>query len=253
VIDRDRWDACELRVDASTRRVLELLDRHDTRATFFVLGWVADRVPGLIREIERRGHEIASHGYGHQLLTTLTPAEFETDLVRSLEAIRKAGVTREVLGYRAPSFTVVEKTKWALPILERHAFRYDSSMMPVGFHPDYGVPGGPLDPFMVGDTLHEFPLSCVEVLGRRVPCCGGGYFRLLPYAFTRRGIRRCNADGRQVVFYFHPWEIDPGQPRVRLPLGKRIRHYYGLAAMERKLERLLTDFRFTTVREALGL
>lgn len=253
LIDRADWDACDQRVEASATRVLDLLDRHGARATCFVLGWVADRVPGLVREIERRGHEVASHGYHHQLLTHLTPEEFERDLQRGLEALRNAGVTSEVIGYRAPSFSVVERTKWALPILERHRFKYDSSMMPVDFHPDYGVPGGPLHPFKVTEGLTEFPLSCIELFGRRVPCCGGAYFRLLPYAFTRYGMRRCEAEGRSAVFYFHPWEIDPGQPRMKLPLSKRVRHYYGLRGMERKLDRLLTDFKFTTIREVLGL
>lgn len=253
VIDRADWDACELRVEASVARVLDLLDRHNTRATFFVLGWIADRVPGLVREIERRGHEIASHGYSHRMLTRLSPAEFEADLDRGLAALRKSGIRQEIVGFRAPSFTIVEGTKWALPILERLGFKYDSSMVPVDFHPDYGVPNGPLRPFHVTDGLMEFPLSCVELFGRRVPCCGGAYFRLLPYAFTRYGIRRCHADGRGIVFYFHPWEIDPGQPRMKLPLSKKIRAYYGLRRTEKKLERLLTDFQFTTIREVLGL
>jgi polysaccharide deacetylase family protein (PEP-CTERM system associated) len=253
VIKRSDWDACELRVDESAGRVLDLLNRHDTRATFFVLGWIADRLPGLIRRIEREGHEIASHGYGHRMLTEMSEAEFEEDLERGLESLRRAGVRQQIVGYRAPSFTIVERTKWALPILERHHLKYDSSMMPVDFHPDYGMPGGPLAPFRISPGLTEFPLSCVEVFGKRIPCCGGGYFRLLPYAFTRHGIARCNDEGRGVVFYVHPWELDPGQPRVALPLTKRIRHYYGLRRTEAKLDRLLTDFSFTTIREALAL
>ena len=253
VIQPGEWDSCELRVEASTGRALDLLDRHGAKATFFVLGWVADRLPGLIREIEHRGHEIASHGYGHEMLTSLTPEQFEADLLRGRRALQQCGLTHDVIGFRAPSFTIVERTMWALPILERHGFKYDSSMMPVGFHPDYGVPDGPLDPFMVTAGMHEFPLTCVELFGTRVPCCGGAYFRLLPYAFTRYGIERCHAAGRPVVFYLHPWELDPGQPRVKLPLTKRIRHYHGLAGTEHKLERLLTDFRFTTIRETLGL
>jgi polysaccharide deacetylase family protein (PEP-CTERM system associated) len=233
--------------------LLALLERYDVRATFFVLGWIADRLPGLVRDIERAGHEIASHGYDHQLLTDLSADEFDRDLGRALVSLRSCGITQEVIGYRAPSFTIVERTKWALPILERHNLRYDSSIVPIGFHPDYGIPNGPLLPFKITEGLYEFPLSCVEVFGTRLPCCGGAYFRLLPYAYTRTAIRRCNAEGRQVVFYVHPWEIDPGQPRMKLPLSKRIRHYYGLARTERKLERLLQDFRFTTIREVLGL
>ena len=253
VIRKEDWDTCESRVAGSTHRILALLDRYDARATFFVLGWIADRLPGLVRDIERAGHEIASHGYEHRLLTDLTEEEFDADLRRALASLQGCGITQEVIGFRAPSFTVVERTKWALPILERHRIKYDSSIVPIGFHPDYGIPNGPLLPFKITDRLYEFPLSCVEVFGMRVPCCGGAYFRLLPYAYTRHCIRRCNAEGRQVVFYVHPWEIDPQQPRVELPFSKRIRHYYGLGRTERKLERLLQDFRFTTIREVLGL
>lgn len=253
IISRDAWDACEMRVEANMAWVLQLLDRYNTRATFFVLGWIADRLPALIRQIERGGHEIASHGYSHRLLTELTEREFEEDLERATAALRRAGVSHEILGFRAPSFTIVERTKWALPILERHQFKYDSSMVPIAFHPDYGVPGGSLVPFKATDGITEFPLACVELFGRRVPCCGGAYFRLLPYSFTRYGVQRCNAEGRSVVFYFHPWEVDPGQPRMKLPLGKRIRHYYGLRKTASKVERLLQDFRFTTIRGVLGL
>jgi polysaccharide deacetylase family protein (PEP-CTERM system associated) len=254
VIRREDWDTCESRVAANTRRLLALLERHDARATFFVLGWIADRLPDLVRDVERAGHEIASHGYDHRLLTGLTADEFDRDLGRALASLQNCGLTRDVVGYRAPSFTMVRDTMpWALPVLERHRISYDSSIVPVGFHPDYGVPDGPLRPFKITDRLHEFPLSCIEVFGRRLPCCGGAYFRLLPYAYTRYGIRRCHAENRQVVFYLHPWEIDPGQPRMALPWSKRIRHYYGLAGAAPKFERLLRDFRFTTIREVLGL
>ena len=253
VIRRDDWDTCELRVAESTRRVLRLLDRHDTRATFFVLGWIAERLPDLVREVADRGHEIASHGYGHALLTDLTPREFEDDVDRGLEALARCGVDR-VLGYRAPSFTVVESTKaWAFEVLERRGFRYDSSVFPVGFHPDYGIGDAPLEPHAVTEHLHEFPMSCIDVLGRRLPVGGGGYFRLLPYRYTKLAIERCNAAGRPAVFYLHPWELDPEQPRVRLPRSKRFRHYHNLDKTERRLDALLGDFRFATVREVLGL
>lgn len=253
VIRKEDWHTCESRVEASTRRILTLLERYDARATFFVLGWIAERLPGLVRDIERAGHEIASHGYDHRLLTDLSEDEFDRDLQRALGSLQSCGLAQDVIGFRAPSFTIVERTKWALPILERHHIQYDSSIVPIGFHPDYGIPNGPLRPFKLTDRLHEFPLSCVEILGKRLPCCGGAYFRLFPYAYTRYGIRRCNSEGRPVVFYVHPWELDPDQPRMKLPLTKRIRHYYGLARTERKLERLLQDFRFTTIRDVLGL
>jgi polysaccharide deacetylase family protein (PEP-CTERM system associated) len=254
VIRREDWDNCELRVHESTRRILRLFEKHRTRATFFVLGWVAERLPELVREIEDAGHEIGVHGYNHLLLTRITPREFEEDLVRALEALAACGVRQQPIGFRAPSFTVVEKTReWALQTLEKYDFRYDSSVFPVGFHPDYGVADAPLAPYKITERLYEFPMSCLEVLGRRLPFSGGGYFRLFPYAYTKFCMRRCNAEGRAAMFYLHPWEVDAGQPRVRLPRTKRIRHYRNLDQTERRLDALLTDFKFTTVREVLGL
>jgi polysaccharide deacetylase family protein (PEP-CTERM system associated) len=254
VVKREDWNACELRVEESTGRILDLLNRHKTRATFFVLGWVAERLPELIREIEDRGHEIASHGYNHLLLTEITPREFEEDTERALEALARCGVRQKVIGFRAPSFTVVEKTKgWALPVLEKYGFEYDSSVFPVGFHPDYGIPDAPLHPYKITERLYEFPMSCLDFLGKKLPFSGGGYFRLFPYAYTRYCMKRFNASGRPAVFYLHPWELDSGQPRVKLPLTKEIRHYHNLAKTERRLGRLLGEFQFTTIKEVLGL
>jgi polysaccharide deacetylase family protein (PEP-CTERM system associated) len=185
-IKRDDWDNCELRVRESTERLLALFEQHNTRATFFVLGWVAERLPDLIRKVEAQGHEIGVHGYNHLLLTEITPQEFEEDLAKALEAIEKCGVKTRPIGFRAPSFTVVEKTKpWALPILEKYQFKYDSSVFPIGFHPDYGVANAPLKPYKITDGLYEFPMSVMEMFGRRFPFGGGGYFRLFPYAYTK--------------------------------------------------------------------
>jgi len=252
-IPRDQWDQCQSRVVETTNRLLALLDKHHTLATFFVLGYIARRRPDLVRDIETRGHEIAVHGYNHKLLTQITPKEFEQDLTDALDALRHCGVQQEILGYRAPSFTVTETTRWAFEILKRHGLRYDSSVFPVGFHPDYGMPDSPLGPHQVADGLWEFPLSVAEWLGRRLPCSGGGYFRLFPYFYTRFCIRRCNRQGRPVVFYLHPWELDPGQPRVELPWTKSFRHYHNLHKTEKRLDRLLGDFEFTTIREVLAL
>ena len=253
VIRKVQWDECELRVVESTTRLLDLLDRHKARATFFVLGWIAERVPALIREIEARNHEIAVHGYNHLLLTQVAPGEFEHDLHRALETIRRSGIQQQVVGFRAPSFTIVEKTMWALEILERNHIKYDSSVFPIGFHPDYGIADAPLRPYKITEQLYEVPLGCVEILGRRVPCSGGGYFRFYPYWLTKRMIMLSNARGASVVFYLHPWELDPGQPRMKIPLMKSIRHYYGLAKTGKKLEKLLNDFQFSTIKEVLGL
>ncbi|MBI3652053.1 MAG: DUF3473 domain-containing protein [Acidobacteria bacterium] len=248
------WDKCELRVEASTRRILSLLDKHRTRATFFVLGWIAERLPELVRDIEARGHDIAVHGYNHLLLTEITPLEFEKDLVKALQALEDCGVQQKARGFRAPSFTIVEKTKqWAFRILEEYNFKYDSSIFPVGFHPDYGIPSTPLGPYKVTERLAEFPLSCLEMFGKRLPFSGGGYFRLFPYAYTKFCLKKCNAQGRPAVFYLHPWEVDAKQPRIGLPFSKRFRHYHNLDKTEKRLDALLSDFQFTTIREVLGL
>jgi len=254
-IPRSDWDRCELRVGETTRRLISMFDRHKTKATFFVLGWVAERIPELIKELEDRGHEIALHGYNHLLLTEITPEEFDTDLARGLEAIEKCGVQTRPAGFRAPSFTVVKATKdWALPILEKYQFKYDSSVFPIGFHPDYGMVDAPLTPYKITENLQEFPMSCVEIMGKRFPFSGGGYFRLFPYAYTKYCMKKVNGQGRPAVFYLHPWELDPGQPRVKnLSLSQRLRHYRNLDQTEKRLERLLNDFEFTTIREVLQI
>ena len=202
---------------ANTTRILDLLDQHNVRATFFILGWVADRAPDLIRDVEARGHEIGVHGYNHLLLTEITPEEFDEDLGKAMEAIAQStGIKQQPIGFRAPSFSMVNTTKdWALPILEKYGFRYDSSVFPVGFHPDYGIADAPLTPYKITDKLYEFPMSVLEMFGRRFPFCGGGYFRLFPYSYTRYCMRKVNEQGRAVVFYLHPWEVDPEQPRIK--------------------------------------
>ncbi len=252
IIPRDQWDSCESRVENNTIRLLDLLDRHKVQATFFVLGWVAERHPELVREVFRRGHEIATHGYSHTLLTAMTPEQFQTDLDRSLEVLASC-VSTPVLGFRAPSFSVTRKTWWALEIMRSRGLRYDSSVFPVGFHPDYGVPDSRLDAHSILDGFLELPMSCALLGGHKVPCSGGGYFRLFPYAVTRRLMRQCNAQGRPVIFYLHPWEIDPGQPRVSgMSALKRFRHYNNLDRTMGRLERLLQDFQFTSAGELFG-
>ena len=247
IIPRDRWDQCESRVERNTLVLLDLLSRHRVEATFFVLGWVAERFPDLVREVESRGHEIATHGYSHRLLTSLTPDEFRADLEKSLEVLAGCS-TQTVRGFRAPSFSVTRRTWWALEIMRSVGISYDSSIFPVGFHPDYGIPDFPLNAQRLPEGLFEFPMSCADVFGRKVPCSGGGYFRLFPYALTRSLMRKCNQQGRAVVFYIHPWEVDPGQPRVPMPLSKKFRHYNNLGLTLGRLDRLLTDFQFTSIR-----
>lgn len=254
-IRKEDWDACELRVLQSTNRLLSLFDKHETRATFFVLGWVAERLPDLIRELEARGHEIAVHGYDHLLLTEISPQEFEDDLARALKVIEQCGVRSRPVGFRAPSFTMVKSTKdWALPILEKYEFKYDSSVFPIGFHPDYGMVDAPLSPYKITSGLYEFPMSCLEIFGKRFPFSGGGYFRLFPYAYTKYCMQKVNEQGRPAVFYLHPWELDSEQPRVKnLSVSRRLRHYRNIDQTELRLDKLLGDFEFTTIREVLGL
>lgn len=247
------WGRYDLRVIESTRRLLDILQSCNVRATFFVLGWIAEKAPEMVREIDARGHEIAVHGYGHRLLTTMTPEEFREDVVRAMHILREVGVRQPLLGFRAPSFTVVRSTFWALDILRDLGFQYDSSIFPTGMHPDYGVPGAPLVPYVHANGLREFPLSVLDILGRRFPCGGGGYFRVLPYEATRMCMKRVNASGRPVAFYLHPWELDPGQPRAPLSRAKAFRQYYGLASTEKKLRRLLHEFTFAPMKEVLGL
>jgi polysaccharide deacetylase family protein (PEP-CTERM system associated) len=252
VIPRDRWGECPSRVVESTRRVLGVLRETGTLATFFVLGWVAERFPHLVREIAAAGHEVASHGYSHELLYRMSPEEFAEDVGRSLEILRNLSPV-PVIGYRAPSFSIVERTTWALPILETHGIKYDSSVFPVAHHPDYGIPGAPRTPHRISPKLWEYPPAVWPVLGTNIPVGGGGYFRLLPYRLTEFGLRRLGAAGTPYMFYLHPWELDPDQPRVRMSWTKQLRHYTNLAKTEDKLRRLLGSFRFTTAREALGL
>ncbi len=249
-IPLSEWDHQELRVVPNTHQILDLLDAHHVRATFFVLGWIAEHAPDLVREIEQRGHEIATHGYSHTLLTEQTPAEFEADLCRALEATRRLA-TQPIRGFRAPSFTITSKTLWAIEILARNNIQYDSSIFPVGFHPDYGIPDAQLGIHRIG-AITEVPPSVARVFGRNLPCCGGGYFRVLPYAVTRYLLWRCNREERPVVFYLHPWEVDPGQPRQKLSRSKAFRHYANLDKTLGRLNRLLNDFEFGSIREVMG-
>jgi len=253
LIKKEDWDGCESRISKNTECILEILQEHKTQATFFVLGWIAEKFPELIYKIEQNGHEIATHGYHHLNIIQTTPREFEEDLKKSLDILKKIGIKQDVLGFRAPSFTIVEKTMWALEILEKYNLKYDSSIFPIGFHPTYGVPSALLSPYKVSSKLQEFPMSCVRFFGVNFRCCGGAYFRFFPYTYTRYCIKKCNSLGRPIVFYIHPWEIDPDQPKLKLPALKYLRHYYNLDKTKKRLDKLLSDFQFTTIRNVLGL
>ncbi|MCM8738612.1 DUF3473 domain-containing protein [Azospirillum sp. A1-3] len=250
---RTRWDALPARVDGMTWRILDLLEAAGARGTFFVLGCVAARHPELVRAIVARGHELASHGALHFRVGEQTPAVFRRDVADTRKRLEDmAGVA--VLGYRAPSFSINRATWWAFQELAAAGYRYSSSLNPIR-HDHYGVPDAPRFPFDPIAGMREIPVGTVELCGQRLPCGGGGYFRLLPYALSRRAIRTVNRrEGKPVVFYFHPWEIDPDQPRLPVPsLRSRFRHYVNLGVMEAKLSRLLMDFSWRRIDEVYPL
>ena len=249
-IDCDQWEGYEDRIEIGTRRLLGLLDESGVRATFFVLGYAAERAAGLIREIAGKGHEIASHGYGHQFIYKLTPDQFREDLQRSI-AILEPLAERPIVGHRAPYFSVTPKSEWALDVLGECGIRFDSSLFPVVNY-RYGFPGAPRKIHQVRPGLVEFPLSTLRLGGRNIPIAGGAYFRLFPYTLTKYGLRRINRSGQAAVFYIHPWELDPDHPRLNLAARIRVPHYQGLSQTVPRLRNLLRDFRFGTVSQVLG-
>ena len=257
LVPRAAWDRQPLRVEAVVDRLLERLAAHGARATFFVLGWLAERRPALVRRLAEGGHEVACHGYGHEPLPVLGPSRFEAELGRARGVIENAA-GRPVLGFRAPTFSM---TAWALPILRAQGFLYDSSYFPGAYGPAPHLAGrAPAGGLVadLGEGLWEVEVPSVPVAGRSVPWGGSGYFRLCPYAMFRLGVRRILRRRGQFVFYLHPWELDPGQPRLAA-LGRRdrFRQYHGLTSAPAKLERLLGDFRFGPlaegVRQAAGV
>jgi polysaccharide deacetylase family protein (PEP-CTERM system associated) len=254
-IDQGQWAALPSRVEDQLKQILELLDRRRTKATFFVLGWVAERNPRAIREIVAAGHEIGCHSYAHQLVYSLTPQEFRRDTRRAVAAIEEAcGVTPRV--YRAPSYSITRKSMWALEILVEEGFVSDSSIYPIA-HDRYGIPGSTRYAHVIetpAGRICEFPIATVRLSHNRVaPIGGGGYLRLLPYRYTSAGIRRLNREENQpACIYFHPWEIDPEQPHLASGLIARLRTYTGVKGMIRKLDRLLEEFQFSTLSEVYG-
>jgi polysaccharide deacetylase family protein (PEP-CTERM system associated) len=254
-IDRSDWDSMEYRAEASTRRLLDLFAESNIHATFFVLGWVARRSPELIREIASRGHEVASHGMSHKLVYNQTPEEFSRETYES-KALLEDIIGAPVLGYRASTYSITRRSLWALDILREAGFVYDSSIFPIR-HDLYGIHDAPQVPSRIdtpkGANIIEFPMSTAPMFGTRIPVSGGGYFRLLPYWLTRAGLRKLNNElSRPFIFYLHPWEVDPEQPRVRTSLKSRLRHYTNLGRCEARLRRLIGEFRFGRVRDVLA-
>jgi polysaccharide deacetylase family protein (PEP-CTERM system associated) len=253
VVPRSQWPALESRVCRNTERVLGVLDEAGVSATFFVLGWVAERHPSLVRRIAAAGHEIASHGYAHRLVYDQTRAAFRDDVTRAKALLEDTSGTA-VYGYRAPSYSITPRSLWAFDVLLETGHRYDSSVFPI-HHDRYGIPVSARHAYRVtrdAGSLLELPASTCRLGGMNLPVGGGGYFRLLPYAWTRFGIDWVNrVDRRPAIFYIHPWELDPGQPRLACSLLSRTRHYRNLQHTEARLRRLLRDFRFAPLREML--
>ncbi len=258
VVDRDDWAVYPSRVENNTRRVMDLLEEHKLKGTFFVLGWVAERFPMLVREISDAGHEVACHGFGHELVYNLRPDAFRKDL-RLAKATLEDITGRQVLGYRAPSYSITDKSLWALDILIEEGFRYDSSIFPI-YHDNYGIPGAqrfPHDIRRENGTIREFPLTTMnmDLPGKKLalPIAGGGYLRLLPANIIHWGMRRINqVDGQPAVLFFRPWEIDAEQPRIKARLKSRFRHYVNIDLTEDKLRHLFKGLEFGTMMEVLG-
>jgi polysaccharide deacetylase family protein (PEP-CTERM system associated) len=244
-LDREDWNDHPCRVEANTERILELFAAHNVRGTFFTLGWVAERYPGLIRKIVDNGHELASHGWEHIRVSTQTPAEFRADVIRTRKQLEDIG-GQAVKGYRAASYSIGAGETWAWNELAEAGYRYSSSIVPVR-HDHYGIPDAPRFAFQaLEDRLLEIPITTVALAGRNLNCGGGGWFRLFPYAFSRWALKRVNMEeGQSGIFYFHPWEIDPEQPRPEgLDLKTRFRHYLNLHRNYGRLEQLLKDFQW---------
>lgn len=248
-IARSEWDSRECRVERNVERILAMLEAADTRATFFTLGWIAERYPQLVRRIVAGGHELASHGHGHERASDLTRAQFSEDISRAKRILEDIGGV-PVHGYRAPSFSIGEGNLWAFDCLAEAGYRYSSSIYPIA-HDHYGMPDAPRFAHEVRPGLTEVPVTTLRIGERNYPSSGGGYFRLMPYALSRWMIRRVNAqDQAPAIFYFHPWEIDAGQPRIPgIDAKTRFRHYVNIARMEGKLQALLRDFRWGRMDE----
>jgi polysaccharide deacetylase family protein (PEP-CTERM system associated) len=251
VVQRSQWEKYTSRVEVNTRRLLDLFAAHQIRSTFFVVGWVAERFPALVREIAAAGHELACHSYWHRLIYKLDPKDFREDTQRAKEAIEQiAGVA--IYGYRAPTYSIVASSLWALEILVELGFTYDSSIFPI-HHDRYGIPSAPRAPFRIktpAGPLMEYPLTTFRVGNHSMPVAGGGYLRLLPQWYTRFGISRARREGLPIIAYVHPWEIDPDQPRLPGTLTTRLRHYTNLSKTYARLDDMLREGSFTSFRES---
>lgn len=252
VVSREQWDSYPCRVVDNTKRLLDMLDETGVKTTCFILGWVADRYPALVREIADRGHELGCHSYWHRLVYSLTPEVFREDTRRAKNCIEQAGGV-QVLGYRAPSFSITAKSLWAFDIMAEVGLRYDSSIFPIK-HDVYGMTGAPRKPFRVNTSAGpfiEYPMSTFRFAGSpNLPVTGGGYLRILPFWYGRFGIQQALKEGLPIITYFHPWELDPEQPRIQAPRRATLRHYTNLDKMEHRLRRLIALVPFTSFRDS---
>jgi len=253
-IKLDDWNNYEQRVITNTNNILKLFDEHNVQATFFVLGWVAEKNPGLVREIANCGHEIASHGYSHQLIYNQNKKIFKEETFKSKKLLEDEAQT-EVLGYRAASYSITSESLWALDILVEAGFKYDSSIFPI-HHDRYGIPSAKINPHRFqtakNKEIIEFPLTTQKFMGLKLPVSGGGYFRIYPYYFTKYLLKKkCYKNKHPFIFYFHPWEIDPWQPKINAGLLSNFRHYNNIHKCKERLGMLLNDFKFTTAKNVL--
>lgn len=244
VIKPGDWGSMEQRVEGSTEKILAMLADHDIKATFFIVGWIADKFPQLVKAIHNHGHVIGCHSYWHRKIYDLSPEEFRTDTLKA-KVLLEETIEEPVLGYRAPSYSITGKSLWALNILKELGFTYDSSIFPV-YHDTYGIPNAPRFTYRHTNGLLEYPISTALMLGRKIPVSGGGYFRLFPYWFTRFALNSINQKERMpFVFYLHPWEFDPEQPRIyQARVLSRFRHYNNLDRVKQRFDQLLKDFQF---------
>jgi len=248
IVNPNDWENHESRVVKNTNQILDLLKKHKIKATFFIVGWTAERHPDMVREIVSQGHDIGCHSYMHKKIYDLTPEEFRRDTAKA-KTILEQITRKKIFGYRAPSYSITKKSLWALDILNELGFEYDSSIFPI-LHDNYGIPDAPRFKYQHSNlNLTEYPISTAKVLGRNVPVAGGGYFRLFPYWLTKRLLRKINSKEKQpFIFYLHPWELDPYQPRIQnSKILSKFRHYNNLSKTEKRLERLLDDFKFGAV------
>lgn len=253
-ISTTQWSKMESRVERNTHKILELFEKNNIRATFFVLGWVAERYPNIVTEISSRGHEIACHGYSHQLIYNQDQKDFYSETLKAKDILEDI-INKKVIGYRAASYSITRQSLWALDVLTDLGFEYDSSIVPVR-HDLYGIPGMPRNPHSLkapnSKTLIEFPPTTLSIFGNNIPVAGGGYFRLYPYWFSKLSFKWINnSEKMPVIFYLHPWEVDPDQPKMEGKWFSKFRHYNNLTKCESRLDTLLKDFSFTTVKDVL--